>query len=243
MPVDGVGNAFYFDPMYLLFLAPAILLSLWAQSRVQGAYNKWSKVRNSRNMTGADVAQTLLPKENMGNVQVELTQAKLSDHYDPSHDILRLSPEVAQQPTIAAMSVAAHEIGHAEQDRDNYIWMNVRSGIVPFIQIGSTIGYLVFIAGLMMQINILAWVGIFLFSAGAIFALITLPVELNASNRAMRMLSDNGLIQNNEEFAAARDMLNAAALTYVAAAAQAVMQILYYVFVLLGSRSRQRDNY
>jgi uncharacterized protein len=231
---------FYFDPMYLVFMVPALLLTLYAQNRVRSAYSRWSQVRNSRNVTGADVAQVLLPRENLSNVRVELVQRELGDHYDPQNNILRLSPAIAQQPSIAAMSVTAHEIGHAEQDRDGYFWMKIRSGIVPLVSLGSSIGYMVFLAGLFGQMPGLAWLGVILVSGGMIFSLVTLPVEFDASNRAMRMLQENSLLASEEERQAARDMLNSAALTYVAGAAQAVLSILYYVFLLLGSSGRRR---
>jgi hypothetical protein len=242
MPTGGLGG-FYFDPMYLLFIGPALLLAFFAQSRVQGAFAKYSQIRNSRNMTGNDVARVLLPAEKLDNVSVETVPGKLSDHYDPQHNILRFSPDIAQQPSIAAMAVAAHEIGHAEQDRDGYLWMKIRSGIVPVVQIGSQFGYLVFFGGLLAQIPAIAWIGILMFSAGAIFSIVTLPVEFDASSRALRMLNDNQIVTSREEYAAAKDMLNAAALTYVAGAAQAVLTIAYYIFVLLGSSRRRDSNY
>jgi uncharacterized protein len=234
----------YFDPMYFVFLVPALLLTMYAQYRVQSAYSKWGQVRNANNVTGLDVAQTLLPREKMQNVRVETTPGQLSDHYDPNANVLRLSTQVAQQPSIAAMSIAAHEIGHAEQDRDGYLWIKLRSGIVPLVSLGSSLGYLVFMGGLLMQIPAIAWIGVLLVSAGAIFALVTLPVEINASVRAMRMLNENGLIANEQERHAAQDMLRAAALTYIAGAAQAVSTILYYVFLLMGmSGNRRRNDY
>jgi uncharacterized protein len=184
------GNNFYFDPMYFVFVIPAMLLALYAQSRVRSSYSKWSQVGNTRGINGVDVARNLLPSENMSDVQVEMSQGQLSDHYDPSNNILRLSPEVAQNASIASMSIAAHEIGHAAQDRDGYVWMKLRAGIVPFISLGSSIGYLVFLAGLLGQIPSIAWIGILLLSGGAIFSLVTLPVEFDASNRAIQMLEN-----------------------------------------------------
>jgi Zn-dependent membrane protease YugP len=235
------GYGLSFDPMYFVFLLPALLLTLYAQWRVQAAYNKWSQVRNSHNATGADVAQVLLPRENLQHVGVEVVPGQLTDHYDPSKDVLRLSNMVAQQPSIAAMAVAAHEIGHAEQDREGYVWMKIRAGIVPFVNIGASLGYLIFFGGLFAQVPAIAWLGVLMVAAGAIFALVTLPVELNASSRGMRMLTEYGLISNEEERRAARDMLNSAALTYVAGAAQAVATILYYVFLLMGMSGRRDD--
>ncbi len=231
---------FYFDPMYFVFLLPTLLLTLYAQWRVKSAYSKWAQVRNGRNMTGADVARVLLPREGLQNIGLEMTPGQLSDHYDPRADVLRLSPQVAQEPSIASMSIAAHEIGHAEQDRDGYLWMKVRAGIVPFVSVGSSLGYLIFFGGLLMQISALAWIGVLMFSAGSVFALVTLPVELNASQRGMRMLTESGLITSEEERSAARNMLTSAALTYVAAAAQAVVTILYYVFLLMGQSDNRR---
>jgi Zn-dependent membrane protease YugP len=241
MPYGGYGG-FYFDPMYFVFLLPALLLTLYAQWRVQSSYSKWNQVRNSQNITGTDVARILLPRDGLQNVSVEEVPGQLTDHYDPSSDVLRLSPQVARQPSIAAMSIAAHEIGHAEQDREGYLWMKLRAGIVPFVNIGASLGYLIFFGGLFAQVPAIAWIGVLMVSAGAIFALVTLPVELNASSRAMRMLTESGLITSDEERGAARDMLSAAALTYVAGAAQAVLTILYYVFLLLGQTSHRQDD-
>src|SRR5450432_3916917 len=213
---------FYLDPMYFVFIIPAALLALFAQWRVKSTYSKWSQVGNGRNMTGADVAHVLLPHEHLDVVPVQEIPGQLSDNYDPRENVLHLSQPVAEQPSIASMCIAAHEIGHAEQDRDGYIWMKLRGGIVPFVGIGSSIGYLVFFAGLLIQIPTLAWIGILLVSGGAIFSLVTLPVEINASVRAMRMLNENNLISSPQERSAMREMLGAAALTYVAAAAQSV---------------------
>ncbi|MFQ3646969.1 MAG: zinc metallopeptidase [Anaerolineae bacterium] len=244
MPSDFVGTGaagFYIDPLYFVFVLPAMLLAFYAQSRVRSAYSRWSRVRNNRGVTGVQVAQVLLPRENMTNVRLEGTPGELSDHYDPGKNTLRFSPAVASQPTIAAMSIAAHEIGHAAQDRDGYLWLRVRGGIVPFVQIGSQLGYLVFFLGLMGQLTGLAWLGILLIASGTIFALVTLPVELDASNRAMRMLEQHNLITSAEEKRAARDMLDAAALTYFAAAAQALSVLLYYVMLLMRSSASSSD--
>lgn len=228
------------DPLYFVFVLPAFLLTMYAQYRISSSYRKWSSEANSLRATGLDVAGTVLPQEDMSHVQVETTSGQLSDHYDPTNDILRLSLGVASQSSIAAMSVAAHEIGHAEQDRDGYIWMKLRSGIVPFINIGSSVGYIAFVAGLLLQIPLIAWIGVIFISGGAVFALVTLPVEIDASNRALRILQDYGFIQSEEERKAARNMLNSAALTYIAGAAQAILTIVYYIFALMRSRSSQQ---
>ncbi len=234
----------YLDPMYFVFLLPALLLTMYAQYRVQSRYSKWAQVPNARRVTGNDVARLLLGREQLPDVQVETTPGQLTDHYDPTSNILRLSPQVAQEPSIASMSITAHELGHAEQDRDGYLWLRLRAGIVPLVSFGSSLGYLIFFGGLFMQVPAIAWIGVLMVSAGAIFALVTLPVEINASVRGMRMLSEAGLVASEEERGAARDMLMSAALTYIAAAAQAVATILYYVFLLMGmSGNRRRNNY
>lgn len=239
--MPGYGYGFYFDPLYLVFTVPALLLTMWAQWRVRSAYAQYSQLRNLNGLTGFDVAQVLLPRGNMSNVTVEGVGGELSDHYDPSTNVLRLSPAVGTQPSVASMCIAAHEIGHAEQDRDGYVWLKIRGNIVPIVNIGSSLGYVVFFAGLLMQVPFLAWIGITLFSGGLIFALVTLPVELDASNRAMRMLRENNCFASQQEQQAARDMLNAAALTYFAAAAQALMTLLYYIFMLLRASNNDRN--
>lgn len=234
------GNGLYLDPLYFVFVIPAFLLTMWAQNRIRSTYGKWSQVANQRSVNGVEVARTLLPRENMDDVRVEVTSGQLSDHYDPQKNILRLSQSVAAQPSIASMSIAAHEIGHAAQDRDGYLWMKIRSGLVPLISIGSTLGYLIFGTGLFAADSAIAWIGVLLISGSAIFALVTLPVELDASNRALKMLSDYGLIASEDERHAARDMLTSAAWTYVAGAAQAIASILYFIFAFTG-RSRRRS--
>lgn len=228
------------DPLYLLFALPAFLLVMYAQGRVQQAYNKYSEIPNSVGMTGAEVAQVLLQREQLASVQLEVTPQQLGDHYDPGKDILRLSPNVAREPSIAALAVTAHEVGHALQDRDNYGWMLVRTGLVPLLKVASTLGYLLFFAGILLGMPSLTILGIIGFSGGALFSLVTLPVEFNASQRAMKMLEDNNLIRSDTDREQARSMLNAAALTYVAGAAQALATVLYLVFRVMGMGSRRR---
>ncbi|MCA9903875.1 MAG: zinc metallopeptidase [Anaerolineae bacterium] len=234
------GQGMYMDPMYFVFVLPAFLLTMWAQQRIRSTYNKWAQVGNERGLTGADVARTLLPSERMSDISLEVTPGQLSDHYDPQKNVLRLSPAVAEQPSIASMSIAAHEIGHAAQDRDGYLWMKVRSGLVPVLSLASTLGYLIFGGGLFLQSSVLAWIGVLMISGSAIFSLVTLPVELDASNRALKMLSEHSLITSPQEQKAAREMLNSAAWTYVAGAAQAIAGVLYYVFAIMGRSNRRR---
>lgn len=234
----------FFDTRYLLFMIPSLLLALYAQWRVSSAYRKYSEVRNLQGLTGADVARVLMRSEGLDYVGVEGIPGNLTDHYDPRNKIMRLSDGSAQTPSVAAMAVVAHELGHAQQDKEGYFWLQLRSGIVGIANIGSQLGTILFFIGLVLAtmrsnlgINI-AWGGVILMSAAVIFTLITLPVELNASARARAMLARNGLV-TQQEAAGVSAVLNAAALTYVAAAAQAVMQLLYFVTLLTGIDRRR----
>lgn len=225
----------------LLFGLPAMLLAMYAQFRVQRAYSKYSKVRNRQNATGADVAQTLMRDHDI-NIAVETIPGNLTDHYDPRRDVMRLSQGVARTPSVAAMGIVAHELGHAMQDKTGYPLLKLRAGIVPLVQIGSSLGYIALLGGLMLGITGLAWLGVLLFSGGALFALVTLPVELDASNRAMQMLQASRLV-TGEETAQVKSVLGAAALTYIAALAQAFSQLLYFIFMALGMGRTTRRRY
>jgi len=226
-----------FSPLYFVFALPALLLGLWAQFKVQSAFNKYSRVRSMTGLTGAEIARRMLDMSGLYNVRVEMVQGFLSDHYDPAGRVLRLSPEVYRGNTLAAAGVAAHEAGHALQHQDAYLPMQIRSAIVPTVQIGSWLGPIIFVLGMLFQSNQLAWIGVILFAAVAVFAIVTLPVEFNASRRAKAWLSDSGVLYNNE-MRGINSVLDAAALTYVAAAVQAISTLLYYVFLLSG---RSRD--
>ncbi|WP_298404146.1 zinc metallopeptidase [uncultured Chloroflexus sp.] len=233
---------FFFDPTYLLFAVPAMLFALWAQFQVQSAFNKWSQVANMRRLNGFDVARILMRNEGLDHVGVETIPGMLTDHYDPASKVIRLS-EGSVQPSVAAMAIVAHELGHAAQDKEGYAWLRVRSGIVGFANIGSQLGTWLFFIGMLLgagggsQFGFqLAVVGVILFSAAVAFTLVTLPVEFNASARAREMLQRAGLV-TVQEAAGVNAVLNAAALTYVAAAAQAIAQLLYFVTILM----RRRD--
>lgn len=234
----------FIDPRYILFMAPALLLALYAQWRVSSTYRKYSQVRNVQGLTGADVARVLIRNEGLDHVGVELTPGMLTDHYDPRSKVIRLSEGSAGVPSVAAVAIVAHELGHAQQDRQGYFWLQLRSGIVGVANIGSQLGTLLFFIGLAFAAMTqgrglgLAWVGVLLMGAAVIFSLITLPVEFNASARAREMLGRNGLV-TTQEAAGVSEMLNAAALTYVAGAAQAVMQLLYWVTLLMGMSRRE----
>jgi hypothetical protein len=231
---------FYFDPMYLCFMIPAIALMGFASWYVRHAYNKWSKVRATSGLTGHQAAQRLISTGNLYGVQVQGTAGQLSDHYDPRNKTLFLSQGVAHSPSVAAVAISAHELGHALQDAEDYFPMRIRSMLVPAVNIGSNLGWILIMIGLVLRMTNLAWIGVAVFSAGALFALATLPVEFNASARAKQLLYETGIIQTEEERRGVNQVLNAAALTYVAGLITAVMQLLYYV-LLIGGMGRRRD--
>lgn len=228
--------------LYLLFSLPALLLGLWAQAKVKSAFARYSKVATTTGLTGAEVARRMLDSNGLNSVRIEETSGTLSDHYDPSSKTLRLSSGVYRSPSVAAAGVAAHESGHAVQDMEKYGPLKVRSFMIPTVQIGSWLGPIVFMVGLFMASQAgttIAWIGLLLFTATAVFSLITLPVEIDASNRAKAWLAGSGIIYSGENEGVSK-VLDAAAWTYVAGAAQSVTTVLYYAFLLLG-RSSRRD--
>ncbi len=227
---------FYFDPMYLVFMLPAMLLSMWAQFKVKGAYAKYTRIPNQRGLTGLDAAKIILPQEGLMDVGIEGIPGVLTDHYDPRTKKLGLSAGVAKQPSVASLAVTVHEIGHALQDHQNYGPLKLRGAIVPAVQVSSWVAPIMFFIGLFLGLTQLAWLGIILFGLGAIFALITLPVELNASQRGLRLLQTYQLA-DGQEIQGAKAVLNAAAFTYVAALIQALITILYYVSIMNRRRS------
>ena len=231
---------FFFDPMYLIFMIPALALMGFASWYVRHAYNKWSQVRASSGLTGHQAAQRLISTGNLYGVQVQGTSGQLSDHYDPRNKTLFLSEGVSSSPSVAAVAISAHELGHALQDAEDYFPMRVRTMLVPAVNIGSNLGWILIMIGLVLQQINIAWIGVAVFSAGALFALATLPVEFNASARAKQLLYETGIIQTEEERRGVNQVLNAAALTYVAGLVTAVLQLLYYVF-LIGGMGRRRD--
>lgn len=232
----------FYDPLFLIITIPALLLGLWAQWRVQAAFKKFSQLRTWSGLSGAQVARRILDFNGLHNVRVEETQGFLSDHYDPREKVLRLSPQIFRSNSVAAAGVAAHEAGHALQDVQGYFPLQVRSAMVPAVQIGSWIGPLVFMGGLLMlpvMGTSLAWVGVALFAATAAFAVVTLPVEFDASKRAKQVLVAQGII-GQQEIQGVNSVLDAAAMTYVAGAASAISTLLYYVLLLTGF-SRSND--
>ncbi|MBX3011553.1 MAG: zinc metallopeptidase [Caldilineaceae bacterium] len=224
----------FFNPLYLLFALPGLLLGLYAQARVRSAFNKYERVRSASGMTGAQAARRILDTNGLYNVAVERVNGFLSDHYDPGHKVLRLSPQVYDTPSLAAVGVAAHEAGHALQDQQHYAPLRLRSALVPSVQIGGWVGPVLFFIGLSIN-DTLAWAGLLLFGLTALFALVTLPVEFDASRRAKQLLVSQGILAP-QELQGVNRVLDAAALTYVAAAIQALMTLAYYAFILLGRR-------
>jgi len=228
----------YFDPMYLIFALPALVLAFFAQYRVQSTYAKYSRVRNIRGLSGLDAARWLLGSSGLSHISVEGAPGRLGDHYDPRKKVLRLSREVAYSQSVAALGIVAHEVGHALQDQTNYAFLRLRTGLVPVVNLGSYLGFILFFIGILLQFSGLIWLGIIFFSGSVVFAFLTLPVEWDASRRALQMLRAGGLV-DSRELKGAQAVLSAASLTYVAALAQAISSLLYYIFIALGMRRRR----
>lgn len=223
----------FYDPTFLL-LIPAIVLALWAQHMVKSTYDKYSKVPAAVGLTGGDVAGKLLQDSGLNDVALEEVEGKLTDHYDPRSKTLKLSTAIAGSRSVAAIGVAAHEVGHAIQHRTAYGAFNLRQSIFPVANLGSTLAFPLFFAGFLFTAPVLMDVGIFLFAGAVLFQVVTLPVEFNASSRALTMLQSRGFLAE-EEIGQARKVLRAAALTYVAATAVAVLHLLRLV-LLRGAR-------
>ncbi|SDM77028.1 hypothetical protein SAMN04488137_1854 [Fictibacillus solisalsi] len=218
---------------FLIYFALLLIIPLWAQMKVKSTYNKYSKVENSTGKTGAEVAREILDQNGLYNVSVEPIGGRLSDHYDPRTKVVRLSEENYYGHSIAGSAVAAHEVGHAIQDKESYAPLRFRHALVPVANLGSNFSYLLILAGILFTSANLLLVGIVFMAAAVLFQLVTLPVEFNASSRAMDQIVSTGMIRNNEE-RQARKVLNAAALTYVAAALVAVLELLRFVLMFVG---------
>lgn len=233
----GMGYYPMFDSYYFLLVLPAVLFAMWAQYRVQSTYSRYSRLDSFGNISGADAARRILDSQGLFNVKVEKAPGgKLSDHYDPRTRVVRLSNEVYGGTSVAALGVAAHETGHAIQHAVNYSPLHLRNAIIPITQIGSMLALPLVILGLVINFTGLIYVGIAAFGLAALFQLITLPVEFNASRRAISVLSSMNIL-NSEELSGARRVLSAAALTYVAALAVSLAQLLRLV-LLFGGRRR-----
>ena len=233
-----------FDPMYFVFMIPGVLLMLWAQSKVKGSYKRWSQTGNLAGLTGAQAARRVLDANGLHDVAIEhVPGADLSDHYDPRTRVLRLSDGVHSGRSVAALAIAAHEAGHALQHAQAWAPLRLRTAIVPAVNIGSTLGGLVLLAGVFLQQPSLAWIGVILFASATVFALVTLPVEFDASNRARAQLVRLGLVDGGvgggEEGKGVKAMLDSAAWTYVASFAASLLTLLYYVSLVTGMNRSQ----
>jgi len=227
----------YIDPVYLCVFGITMLLSMAAQLYVTSAYKRWSQVRNSLGMNGAEVGQAIVSRTQLGAylarqgapVRFVGTPGQLTDHYDPRTNTVALSQGVATQPSVASMAIVAHELGHAQQDATNSTLMAVRNFLVPAVTFSPQISYFCILLGLLFNILGLVWVGVIFFGLTVLFALLTVPVEMDASRRAIKLLSNAGLMQSEKDSQGARQVLNAAAATYLAAAVSAILQLLYYI--------------
>ena len=237
MPYGYYG--YYFDPTYILIIIAAII-SLIAQWRVNSAFSKYSRVASMSGMTGAQAARMILQSNGINDVSVQRISGKLTDHYNPSTKVLNLSESVYGSTSVAAIGVAAHECGHAIQHARGYFPLSLRTALVPVANIGSQLSWVFIIVGAILSFNqTLITIGIIMFSAAVLFQLVKLPVEFNASARALEQLESNGILYR-DEVSQTRKVLSAAALTYVAAAATAILQLLRLI-ILFGGRGRRDD--
>jgi Zn-dependent membrane protease YugP len=234
---------FFYDPTFLCFIIPALILGMIAQAAVKSKFSQYSQVRTMRGLTGAQVARQILDTNGLHDVSIEETQGFLSDHYDPRSRTLRLSPDVARVPSVAAVGVAAHETGHALQHATGYVPLQLRSALVPAVQFGSWLGPLIIISGIFLEALFrattlgmaVAWFGVGLYALVAIFAVVTLPVELDASARAKKLLYQYNIV-DRQELGGVSSVLNAAAWTYVVAAIAALLELARWIFILMGRR-------
>lgn len=217
---------------YLIYFAVLMIIPIWAQSRVKGTYKKYSKIATSSFMTGAQVARRILDDNGLFNVQVEEIKGVLTDHYDPRKKVVRLSSQNFHGQSMASSAIAAHEVGHAIQDSEEYAFLNFRTALVPLASFGSRSAIWIILAGAIFEMLNLVLIGIVFMAFAVLFQVVTLPVEFNASNRAMEQLVVTGIIQNNEE-RDTKKVLNAAALTYVAAALIAIMELIRFALIFL----------
>jgi Zn-dependent membrane protease YugP len=223
--------------LYLLISLPALLLGFYAQAKVQGSFKRYSQVRTSNGMTGAEVARAVLDAKGLRDIPIQQVRGNLSDNYDPSKKVLNLSESVYATPSVAAAGVAAHEAGHAIQHAEGYGPLKLRSLMVPSVQLGSWLGPIIFMIGFFFNSQNLALIGLILFAATAVFAIVTVPVEMDASRRAKELLSTSGIVYASE-MQGVNSVLDAAALTYVAGAVQALSTLLYYLLLFSGGRRR-----
>ncbi len=221
---------FYFDPTYFFFIAlPTLVLSGLAQMYLQSTFSKWDRIPNTEQMTGMEVAQMLFARTSLQTIPVERTGGALTDHYDPRANIVRLSTVIADKPSIGAMAVAAHELGHVQQYQTKSGLIVLRGFLMPALRFSPTVSYIAIFLGLMFSMTGLLWLGIVFFGLMVVFSILTLPIELDASRRGLMLLREAGLLDTQQEEKGARQVLTAAAMTYLAAAVTSVLQLLYYI--------------
>ncbi|MCQ2513744.1 MAG: zinc metallopeptidase [Ruminococcus sp.] len=231
-----------FNSSYFLLIVPCIIVSMYCQFKVKSAFAKYSKIQNSRNMTGAMAAEYVLRQNGVTGVRIEHIAGNLTDHFDPRTNVIRLSDNVYNSSSVAAVGVAAHEAGHAVQHAQNYLPNKIRTAILPVARIGSQFSWILIVLGLAFSARasyVLLYLGIILFSASTLFTIATLPVEFNASNRALKCIRENQLLFG-DEYEGAKETLSAAAMTYVAAALTSVMQLLRIILIVAGNNDRRR---
>lgn len=216
---------FWYDYYYFVLVVPAIVLSLIAQAKVKSTYSKYAKVANTKRISGAQAAYNVLLHYGINNVKIEQTTGKLSDHYDPRSNVIRLSPEVYSGSSIASIGIACHEAGHAAQHAQNYVPIKVRNAILPVANFGSSAGVLIAVFGYFLGFGILVDIGIILFAAVVVFQLVTLPIEFNASSRALKVIDETGMLYEEEQ-KGAKKVLSAAAMTYVASLLVSLMSLI-----------------
>ncbi|CUS06121.1 putative membrane protease YugP [Candidatus Promineifilum breve] len=222
----------FFDSNYIIFvMIPTLLLSFGVQLYLRSTYGKWSKVRNSGGMTGMQVSDLLFDRTALNEIPMQVVPGQMTDHFDPRANVVRLSQGTAGQPSVAAMAIAAHELGHVQQYQTGSALIKARNFLVPAVQFSPTVSYMAILIGFMLNITGLIWVGIVFFGVMVFFTLLTLPVEFDASRRGLQLLTEAGLMQSKEDQRGARAVLRAAALTYVAAAITSVLQLLYYISI------------
>ena len=228
---------YYFDWSYLVLVVPALLFSLWASARVNSTFKKYSAIRNVRGMTGAEAARAVLNANGVTDVRIEYVSGNLTDHYDPKNKVIRLSQDVYDAATPAAVGVAAHEAGHAVQHATGYTPIKIRSAIIPITNIGSNLAMPLIILGIILSFPTLAYIGVAAFGLSTLFQLVTLPVEFDASGRALKALEGS---LDSDDLASARKVLRAAALTYVAALAVSLVNLLRLLIIVAGNDRRRR---
>ena len=220
----------YFYDSTMIILLPALIISAFAQFKIKSSFSKYSKVNSANGYTGAQVARILLDDDGLFNIPVEIAPGKLTDHYDPSKRVMRLSEEVYYGTSVAAIGVAAHETGHAIQHKEHYVPLELRNSIVPAVNFSSNASWLLFFIGIILSIPSLINIGIILFSAVVVFQLITLPVEFNASSRALKILESRNILYG-DEIRGAKSVLSAAAMTYLSAALMAISQLIRLILI------------